>query len=87
MGQGYIQSNPPHVVSWLHLLKTAIVQDPIILLFVNYAISILMPAAFAQLQPQCHVEKSFLKLFCNTMPIASHIDVDAYLMTSNQIGQ
>ena len=42
MGQGYIQSNPPHVVSWLHLLKTAIVQDPIILLFVDYAISILL---------------------------------------------
>ena len=38
---------------------------------------VLMPVAFAQLQPQCHVEKSFLKLFCNTMPIVSHIDVDA----------
>ena len=42
MGQGYIQSNPPHVVSWLHLLKTAIVQDLIILLFADYAISILL---------------------------------------------
>ena len=37
MGQGYIQSNPPHVVvSWLPLHKTMIVQDPIILSFTRF---------------------------------------------------